>query len=173
MATILNPVMIDGTVPIQAEKGIIRSLLTTQLTARSISAVNITTATLNSQILTAVNLTATNINAVNTQTFNLTAYGNVVTDIVVLSSITDIVFDNSYKSKIIHLDTSITPSISASFPNSLLNGFNVCIINAGTGIIYLSAQSTLNAPGVFNTVPYSGMFIYKVNNQFFGIGAFE
>jgi di/tripeptidase len=120
-----------------------------------------------------INLTAENIKGVHTEIVNLTAYGNVTTNITVLSTTANIVFNDTYNSKIIHLDSTSSPLITATFPNTISNGFNVSLVNAGTGTIFISAQGGLNAPGTINAIPYTAMFVYKVNNQFFGIGAFE
>jgi hypothetical protein len=104
---------------------------------------------------------------------NLTATNDVVTNFIVTTADSSIIFSEDYNSKIIHLDTTTTPEITASFPTSLPNGFNVSLVNAGTGIIYLSSDDVINSAGQFNSIQYTGMLIYKTNNKFFGIGVFE
>lgn len=118
-------------------------------------------------------LTSTNINTTNLIVTNLTATNNVVTNIFVVTADSSITFTDAYNSKIVHLDTTITPVITASFPKSLKDGFNVGLVNVGTGIIRLSSDDTINAFGNYNSIQYTGMLIYKTNNKFFGIGAFE
>lgn len=82
-------------------------------------------------------------------------------------------FTNADNSKVFHFNTS-SSSLCAIFPSaSLSNGFNVGIVNVGTGTVVLSSDVTINAPGTQNSTPYSGMFIYEVNNTFFGVGVFD
>jgi hypothetical protein len=87
-------------------------------------------------------------------------------------TISNITFTNSDSGRTIQLNTTTTPSVTALFPGNLNNGFNVSIINAGLGTIYLSAGSPLNASGSENSTPFSGMFIYKTGNELFGVGVF-
>jgi hypothetical protein len=78
----------------------------------------------------------------------------------------------SDNSKAYHCDTSI--SFTVSFPEELPVGFNVSLVNIGTGTLFLSTDSVLNAAGTFNETQYTGVLIYKAdNNQFYGIGVFE
>jgi hypothetical protein len=84
----------------------------------------------------------------------------------------NIIFTDTDSGRAFNFNTTTTPAITAQFPGSLLNGFNVSIVNVGTGSIYLSAGSPLNASGTENNTPYSGMFIYKTNNELFGVGVF-
>ena len=91
---------------------------------------------------------------------------------VLTSSAASITFSNADSGKTYNVNTTTQPSVTALFPGSLSNGFNVSIINAGTGTIYLSAGSQLNASGSENSTPYSGRFIYKTNNELFGVGVF-
>jgi len=84
----------------------------------------------------------------------------------------NIVFADTDTGRAFNLNTTTTPAITAQFPGSLSNGFNVSIVNVGTGSIYLSAGSPLNASGTENNTPYSGMFIYKTGNELFGVGVF-
>lgn len=81
-------------------------------------------------------------------------------------------FTNADNSKVFHFNTT-SSSLCAIFPSTLSNGFNVGIINVGTGTVVLSSDVTINAPGTQNSTPYSGMFIYEVNNTFFGVGVFD
>jgi hypothetical protein len=84
----------------------------------------------------------------------------------------NIIFTDTDSGRTFNLNTTTTPAITAQFPGSLSNGFNVSIVNAGTGTIYLSAGSPLNTTGTENSTPFSGIFIYKTNNELFGIGVF-
>lgn len=89
-------------------------------------------------------------------------------------SVSSYTFTDVDNGKVFHIDTTTYPQTTAIF-NVLLDGFNVGIVNTGTGVIYLSSNftPTILAANTFNSVQYSGMFIYKVNNQLFGIGVFE
>jgi hypothetical protein len=122
----------------------------------------------NSNLLT-TNLTATN----NTTLGNLSVTGDVITDFKVITADNDYTFSDADKSKVIHFDTTTTPEISAIFPDSLSDGFNVGLINAGIGVMYLSGENIINAPGISNSQIYTGIFVYKVNGALFGVGSFE
>jgi hypothetical protein len=108
-----------------------------------------------------------------TITDNLTATGNIVTDFSIITADNDYIFSDNDKSKVIHFDTTATIEISAIFPNTLSDGFNVGVINAGSGVIYLSGEQIINAPGLINSEIYTGFFVYKVNGSLFGIGSLE
>jgi hypothetical protein len=108
-----------------------------------------------------------------TITDNLTATGNIVTNFSIITADNDYIFSDNDKSKVIHFDTTATIEISAIFPNTLSNGFNVGVINAGSGVIYLSGEQIINAPGLINSEIYTGFFVYKVNGSLFGIGSLE
>jgi len=123
----------------------------------------------NSNLITTNNFIATN----NTSLVNLTATGNITTNFFVITANNNYTFSDADNSKVIHFDTTTTPEISAIFPNTLSNGFNVGLINAGIGVIYLSGQDVINAPGNINSEIYTGMFIYKVNDDLFGVGNLE
>jgi hypothetical protein len=123
----------------------------------------------NSNLITTTDISIGN----NTTLVNLTATGNVVTNFTVLSTDTDYVFSDADKSKVVHFDTTTTTEISAIFPNTLSDGFNVGVINAGIGAIYLSGEDVINAPGSINSEIYTGVFIYKVNGSLFGVGSLE
>jgi hypothetical protein len=99
-----------------------------------------------------------------------------ITDFKVVTVTTNpYTFNNNDKSKIFHFNTTTTPVITALLPRSLSNGFNTGIINTGTGVVYISSAQApfINAPGVFNSIQHTGMYIYKTGNQFFGVGVFE
>jgi hypothetical protein len=123
----------------------------------------------NSNLVTTTDISIGN----NTTLVNLTATGNVVTDFTILSTDTDYVFSDADKSKVIHFDTTTTTEISAIFPNTLSDGFNVGLINAGIGVIYLSGEDVINAPGSINSEIYTGVFIYKASGSLFGVGSLE
>ncbi len=91
---------------------------------------------------------------------------------VLTSSAASITFSNGDSGKTYNVNTTLQPAVTALFPGDLSNGFNVSIVNAGSGSIFLSSASPLNASGSENSTPYSGMFIYKTNNELFGVGVF-
>lgn len=125
-------------------------------------------------ITNADNITTANLDVTNDTTLtNLTATGNVVSNFAILTADNDYVFSDSDNSKVIHFDTTTTPEISAIFPNSLSEGFNVGLVNAGIGVIYLSGEDVINAPGSINSEIFTGVFVYKVNGNLFGIGSLE
>lgn len=106
-------------------------------------------------------------------TSNVTVCALNITNFAVSSTTTPVIlFTNETAGKVYHFDTTTTPSFTALFPGELTNGYNVSIVNAGLGSIFLSAATPLNASGSENSTPYSGMFIYKANNELFGVGVF-
>ena len=78
------------------------------------------------------------------------------------------IFTDSDINKIFHFDTTST-SLCAIIPSSLINGFNVSILNTGTNNIEISAAN-LRSTG--NTIidQYGGAYIYKQNNTVFAVG---
>jgi hypothetical protein len=123
----------------------------------------------------------------NSTVTNLTANNSVITNLTAVNAIIDnynfdlknitsqsYIFLSSDNSKNFHFNTSVNP-ITGIFPNSLPNGFNVSIINIGTGTVFISSQQQpfIKALGTFNETQYSGMLIYKHNNELFGVGVFE
>lgn len=157
MPTNLDPVMVDT-----SKLFLVNTAKATSLTATN---AQITNGTIS-------NLVATNATTTDTSITNLTATGNIVTNFFVVTANSSYTFLPSDNSKVYHINTGAT-QLTASFPVSLPNGFNVSIINTGTGIINLSSNTAFNATGTLNSVQYSGIFIYKTNNQFYGIGVFE
>lgn len=129
--------------------------------------------------LSAVNSVLTNVTAVNTQITSLTSTdllvtNNVTTNFLVSTITNNYVFSDLDNSKTYHFNTTVTPSITAVFPESISNGFNVSIINAGIGAVFIQGEGTgVNAPGLVNTIANTGFMIYKYDNQLFGIGVFE
>jgi len=147
MSTRLNPRMIIRNESLTVSTAILTSLQTE---------------TINSTDILTQNLTATN-----------AIIDTVITDFTVQNKTTDYTFTEADNSKVFHFDTTTTPSITATFPNTLPNGFNAGIINIGTGTIFVDSDPTLKAFSTENSTQNTGMFIYKTNNEFFGIGVFE
>jgi hypothetical protein len=87
----------------------------------------------------------------------------------------NIVFTDNDSGKVFHIDTTLNPEVTANFSVTLNDGFNVSLVNTGTGIIYVRSNflTPFNARGDFNSTQHTGMFIYKTNEQLFGIGVFE
>ena len=174
-ANILDPRMIDPTKPlscieintnflsadtVQVNDLLIEGTFTTDfIAASSIDTGALSVSAGDISILTSNNAT------INTLVTNFTA------TTLAVSSYT---FTDADNSKVFHIDTTTQPEVTAIF-NVVSDGFNIGIINAGTGVIYLSSNftPTILAPNAFNSVQYSGMFIYKINNQLFGVGVFE
>lgn len=77
-------------------------------------------------------------------------------------------FSVSDDCKIFHFNTS-TKSLTATFPNSLPDGFNVAVMNTGTNVLRLSA-TTLYAVGQGISVQYGAAFVYKENGKIFAVG---
>jgi len=77
-------------------------------------------------------------------------------------------------SKIFNFNTS-SGILSAIFPSSLPNGFNVGITNTGTNSVYVSSTQVNNlcATSNKNSTQFSGIYIYKTNNLLYGIGRFS
>jgi hypothetical protein len=93
---------------------------------------------------------------------------------VILTGSPNLTFGNDDSGKVFHVNTAFIP-VTAYFSSSLKDGFNVGINNIGFGLIEIKSDFTpiINATGTFNSVQNTGMFIYKANNQLYGIGVFE
>jgi len=118
--------------------------------------------------LTAINASSTNLTATNIKVTN-----DVVTNFIVTVLTSNYTLTEADKSKIFHVDTTTTPSITITFSNSLANGYNVGLVNVGSGTVSLSTNGTFNAPGTNNTSQFTSILIYKTGNQFYGVGTFE
>ena len=70
--------------------------------------------------------------------------------------------------KIFHFNTT-SASLCAIIPSSLINGFNVSILNTGTNNIEISAAN-LRSTGTTIIDQYGGAYIYKQNNTVFAVG---
>lgn len=108
----------------------------------------------------------------NVQVSALTVSTPVIANYDVITVTSSRTFTNADNSKVFHFNTT-SSSLCAIFPSTLSNGFNIGIVNVGTGTVVLSSDVTINAPGTQNSTPYSGMFIYEVNNTLFGVGVFD
>lgn len=125
--------------------------------------------TLNSGIINTADLNVSD----NTILNNLIATGEVVTNFSIITADNDYVFSDADNSKVIHFDTTTTPEVSAIFPSNLSEGFNVGVVNAGIGVIYLSGEDVINSAGNINSEIYTGFFVYKVNGELFSVGNLE
>jgi hypothetical protein len=142
--------------------------------------------------VTITNLNSTSIaNGGTINTSNIVTTNRVTTNELVTNSLTatnvnyfvkvttsNVTFTSNDNSKAYHFNTnSPNTNLIAYFPNSLPNGFNVSVFNIGTGTITLSSDQTapnyINATGQLNETQYTGFFIYKANNELYGVGVFE
>lgn len=146
---------INNTNDINSDTGSFNSLTTNSL--------------LNNNNITTTDITVTD----NTTLVNLTATGNITTNFTIITADSNYTFSDADKSKVIHFDTTTTIEVSAIFPSTLSDGFNVGVINAGIGVIYLSGEDTINSVGDINSEIYTGFFVYKVNGGLFSIGNLE
>ena len=78
------------------------------------------------------------------------------------------IFTDSDINKIFHFNTT-SASLCAIIPSSLINGFNVSILNTGTNNIEISAAN-LRSTGTTIIDQYGGAYIYKQNNTVFAVG---
>lgn len=106
---------------------------------------------------------------------NVSATGNIAAQsstipISVTSLTTNRTFSNSDTNKVFHLSGS-TP-LSAIFPSSLSDGFNVALMNTGTSTLHLSTNSPYKAIGNVLTDQYAGAYVYKANSEIFAVGGF-
>jgi len=118
-------------------------------------------------------LTATNASSTRLTATNLTVTNDVVTNFLITTLTNNYILTEADKSKIFHVNTTTTPLITISLPNSLTNGYNVGLVNIGTGTISLSTNGVLNTPGTSNTAQFTSILLYKTGNQFYGVGTFE
>lgn len=124
---------------------------------------------------TATNLRTTILTGTNVTVNSLTAATPIIANYDVTTVTSSKTFTNADNSKVFHFNTTST-SLCAIFPtSSLSNGFNVGIVNIGTGTVFLSSDLSpiINAPGTQNSTPYSGMFIYEIGNALYGVGTFD
>jgi hypothetical protein len=136
------------------------------------------TNSLTSVSLTSTNGTITNFNSNVITVSTITVLDKAVTNFNVTSiSTNSYTLTNNDKSNIYHVDTTTHPSVTAILPNDLNNGFNAGLINAGTGSIIISSTQTpfikAQNNSNINSIQYTGMLIYKTNDEFFGVGVFE
>jgi hypothetical protein len=117
--------------------------------------------------------TTTNYLSTNLVTISALAVTNL--DVRDVSNFNTVTFAAADTGKIIHINTSVTPEVTINFTASLPEGFNIGVVNTGTGVIYIDSDYTpvIRAKNPFNSTQHTGMFIYKTNNQLYGIGVFE
>ena len=89
----------------------------------------------------------------------------------VINVSTNIVFSNTDTNKVFHFDTTST-ALTASFPSTLSEGFNIAIVDTGTKYLHLSAGSglTYKAIGTKLMDQYAGAYVYKTGSDIFAIG---
>jgi hypothetical protein len=74
--------------------------------------------------------------------------------------------------KVHHFNTPFNSSLSATIPSDISNGFNVAILNTGTGTLQVIATN-LASTGTVITQRYSGAFIYKDSDVVYAVGNLE
>ena len=80
----------------------------------------------------------------------------------------DRVFSVNDNCKMFHFDTTVQ-ALTATFPSSLPDGFNIALMNTGTKVLRLSATQ-LYAVGQGISVQYGAAFVYKDNGKIFAVG---
>ena len=164
----LDPRMINPDITLRMTNTQFTNTTATNLRLTVLTGTNVSIANLSAAAAIVTNLTA-----INTTFTNLSVSTPVIANYDVTTVTSSKTFTNTDNSKVFHFNTT-SSSLCAIFPSaSLTNGFNVGIVNIGTGTVFLSSDVTINAPGTQNSTPYSGMFIYEVNNTFFGVGVFD
>lgn len=136
------------------------------------------TNSLTSASLTSTNGTITNFNSNIITVSAITVLDKAITNFNVTSiSTSSYTLTDNDRSKIYHVDTTTFSTVTAILPSTLSNGFNAGLINAGTGSIIISSAQTpfikAQNNSNINSIQYTGMLIYKTNNEFFGVGVFE
>lgn len=166
----LDPRMINPDVTLRMTNTQFTNTTATNLRSTVLTGSNVSVTNLSATAAIVTNLTATN-----TRFTNLSVSTPVIANYDVTTVTSSKTFSNADNSKVFHFNTTST-SLCAIFPtSSLSNGFNVGIVNVGTGTVYLSSDlsPTINAPGTQNSTPYSGMFIYEIGNALYGVGTFD
>lgn len=169
----LDPRMIDPNIILKVNTVDINSLSATNTKVTNSELANVQSTNIDATSLEGGTLSGINLIGFNTVLTNITATNNVVSNFLIQTASNNITFNNGDNSKVYHIDTTTTPIITAVFPETLPNGFNVSLINVGVGVINLSATPPLNAIGTISSKQYTGVFVYKQNNQFYGIGVLE
>jgi hypothetical protein len=90
------------------------------------------------------------------------------TSVIITELAVNRTFSSSDNCKVFHFDTT-SGALTALFPNSLPNGFNVALMNTGANVLRLSA-SQLYSVGEGIAVQYGAAFVYKDNNKLFAVG---
>lgn len=114
-----------------------------------------------------------------TITENLSVSKNVIVSGIISASASNVrvnvinvsasrIFTDSDNNRVVHINTTTNP-LSAIFPNSLSDGFNVAIMNTGTNNLILSATQ-LNSLGTIIAVRFGGVFVYKDSGNLFAVG---
>lgn len=107
--------------------------------------------------------------------FNTLTAREVVSDTNIINITANKVFNYSTdNSKIFNFNT-VLGNLSAIFPSTLPNGFNIGITNTGTNTIFVSSTQVNNlcAFSNRNSTRFSGIYIYKADNTLYGIGRFN
>jgi len=90
---------------------------------------------------------------------------------VVTTSI-DRLFTITDTNKVFHFDTTAGP-LTASFPRSIAQGFNVGIMNVGTNYLHLSSNNAqINALGDKLVEQFAGAYVYRFNSDIYAVGGF-
>lgn len=178
LPNVLDPRMIDPSKPLSCSEIRTNSLTAlNNIRGNNLLVSNLTATNINSINLTATSITVTGANISQANISNSVFTGDIVNNFTVTTiTQTNYIFTSADNSKVFHFDTTTAPSITATFlTNNITEGFNVGITNTGTGVIILSSNFSpvINAPNTFNSVRHSGMFIYRANNQLYGVGVFE
>ena len=89
----------------------------------------------------------------------------------IISISTDKVFSDADTNKVFHFNTSAI-ALSAMFPSTLSQGFNVAIMNTGTNTLNLSTGSNLTYKALGNKIrdQYAGSYVYKSDSDIFAVG---
>jgi hypothetical protein len=139
----------------------ISNLFSTEIISNSLSSNNIEVNTLN------VNETLSGSNVI---VRNISIQDSSVSPVSVIDATDSIVFADSDNSKIFNFDTS-SNSLSAIFPATLKNGFNVVIMNVGTNYLYLSApNSNYKSSGKTLYEIYDSAYVFVNNQNIYAIG---
>ncbi len=78
-------------------------------------------------------------------------------------------FTHSDSGKIHHFSTTPNTILSAIIPNSTQDGFNVALMNTGTGSLQIVATNLASTGNIINT-QFSGAYVYKDSDVVYAVG---
>lgn len=81
----------------------------------------------------------------------------------------NVLFTNLHHGKAHHFNTPLSGSLTVTIPLSVMDGFNITLMNTGLGTLILDSPYLLSTGTEIET-RYSGAFVYKDNGIIYAVG---